>query len=101
MYVFQIHGKELTLNQLAGLFYILVGGMGLALGVAVFELIKHGKAEAVRANISLRKALRAKATGSAGVNTPETEPPEEHLEQEHLEWNGAAYTGVRNITLHY
>lgn len=101
MYVFQVHGKELTLNQLAGLFYILVGGMGLALGVAVFELIKHGKAEAVRANISLRNALRAKATGSSGVNTPETEPPEEHLEQEHLEWNGAAYTGVRNITLPY
>ncbi|CAH2103908.1 unnamed protein product [Euphydryas editha] len=91
----EMHGKELTLNQIAGLFYILVGGMGLALGVALLEFIRHGKAEAIRANISLREALRAKATGNGGVNNvaPENEPPEEHLEQEQLEWNGTAYTG--------
>ncbi|XP_026500271.1 glutamate receptor 1-like [Vanessa tameamea] len=90
----QVHGKELTLTQVAGLFYILIGGLGLALGVALLEFIRHGRNAAARANISLRNALRAKPAGNVGVNniSPVHEPPEE-LDQEQLEWNNASYTG--------
>ncbi|XP_041986304.1 glutamate receptor 1-like [Aricia agestis] len=86
-----LQGKQLTLNQMAGLFYILIGGLGVSLATAILEFIQHGRAEAQRANISLRQALRARP----GMNlrnkdlTPQRTP---QREQGRLEWNGGAYS---------
>ncbi|CAH0716029.1 unnamed protein product, partial [Brenthis ino] len=88
----EIHGKELTLNQVAGIFYILLGGMGLSLAVALFEFFRHGRSEAARANISIRRALRAKALRNGRVTSPVPQS-ETQEEQEHIDWNGGAYGG--------
>ncbi|XP_045784619.1 glutamate receptor 1-like [Maniola jurtina] len=89
----EIQGKELTLNQVAGLFYVLVGGLTLALMVALLEFILHGRSQAARAQRALMKALRENANRNAPENdsTPQRREPRE--EQERLEWNGGAYSG--------
>ncbi|CAH0716026.1 unnamed protein product, partial [Brenthis ino] len=82
---------EMTLSQVAGIFYVLVGGLALALGVALLEFCQHGRAEAARANVPLSTALRAKARlASHERKTPQRTPQRE----DRLGWNGAAFAGI-------
>ncbi|XP_021197940.3 glutamate receptor 1 isoform X1 [Helicoverpa armigera] len=89
-----IKGSELTLSQVAGLFYVLVGGLTLAMAVALFEFCKHGRAEAARANVPLRAALQAKTSLSSNTERKMTQsqrgPQREH---DRLGWNGGAFGG--------
>ncbi|KAI8431012.1 hypothetical protein MSG28_001095 [Choristoneura fumiferana] len=90
----------MTLSQVAGIFYVLVGGLSLALGVALVEFCQHGRAEAARANVPLRAALTAKARlASRGDHKPHAHPhPARHAQRDHdrLGWNGGAYAGRYN-----
>uniref|UniRef100_A0A8C3FSK8 Glutamate receptor n=1 Tax=Chrysemys picta bellii TaxID=8478 RepID=A0A8C3FSK8_CHRPI len=69
----------LSLSNVAGGFYILVGGLGLAMLVALIEFCYKSRAEAKRMKMTLNDAMRSKArlsiTGSTGENgrvmTPE------------------------------
>ncbi|OWR42780.1 hypothetical protein KGM_207189 [Danaus plexippus plexippus] len=88
----EVHGTSLSLNQFAGLFYILVAGLGMALTIALLEFIQHGRSEAVRANISLRKALRDNASRNARLNQ-ETPPREQREETDQMDWNGGGFAG--------
>ncbi|XP_078533110.1 glutamate receptor 2 isoform X1 [Lissotriton helveticus] len=71
--------SALSLSNVAGVFYILVGGLGLAMLVALIEFCYKSRAEAKRMKTTLGDALRNKArlsiTGSTGENghvmTPE------------------------------
>ncbi|XP_013149622.1 PREDICTED: glutamate receptor 1-like [Papilio polytes] len=84
---------EMTLSQVAGIFYVLVGGLALALTVALLEFCQHGRAEAARANVTLRAALRAKArlaSRSQHKTPPQRTPQREH---DRLGWNGSAFAG--------
>ncbi|XP_063776553.1 glutamate receptor 2 isoform X5 [Pseudophryne corroboree] len=71
--------SALSLSNVAGVFYILVGGLGLAMLVALIEFCYKSRAEAKRMKISFSNVMRNKArlsiTGSAGENgrvlTPE------------------------------
>ncbi|XP_023943017.1 glutamate receptor 1-like [Bicyclus anynana] len=82
---------EMTLSQVAGVFYVLVGGLALALGVALLEFCQHGRAEAAKANVPLRAALRAKARMTSNDRkTPHRTP---QRDQDRLGWNGAAFAG--------
>lgn len=76
----------MTLSQVAGVFYVLVCGLAVALGVALLEFCQHGRAEAAKANVPLRAALRAKAK----MATHERKT----RDQERLGWNGSAFSGV-------
>ncbi|KAM8939974.1 glutamate receptor 2 isoform 3-T3 [Pelodytes ibericus] len=62
--------SALSLSNVAGVFYILVGGLGLAMLVALIEFCYKSRAEAKRMKISLSDVMRSKArlsiTGSAG-----------------------------------
>lgn len=89
----------MTLSQVAGIFYVLVGGLALALGVALLEFCQHGRAEAARANVPLRAALTAKAR--LGSRTDRKMPPQRTPQREHdrLPWNGGAFAGVSSPQL--
>ncbi|XP_072477456.1 glutamate receptor 2 isoform X2 [Notamacropus eugenii] len=71
--------SALSLSNVAGVFYILVGGLGLAMLVALIEFCYKSRAEAKRMKMTLSDAMRNKArlsiTGSPGENgrvmTPE------------------------------
>ncbi|KAI4557662.1 hypothetical protein MJT46_019946 [Ovis ammon polii x Ovis aries] len=71
--------SALSLSNVAGVFYILVGGLGLAMLVALIEFCYKSRAEAKRMKMTLNDALRSEArlsiTGSTGENgrvmTPE------------------------------
>ncbi|XP_075277738.1 glutamate receptor 2 isoform X5 [Opisthocomus hoazin] len=71
--------SALSLSNVAGVFYILVGGLGLAMLVALIEFCYKSRAEAKRMKLTLYDAMRSKArlsiTGSTGENgrvmTPE------------------------------
>ncbi|CAG5038997.1 unnamed protein product [Parnassius apollo] len=84
---------EMTLSQVAGIFYVLVAGLVLALTVALFEFCQHGRAEAARANVPLRAALRAKAkfASRSEHKTPPQRTPQRDLDR--LGWNGTAFAG--------
>lgn len=84
----------MTLGQVAGLFYVLVAGLILALIVALIEFCRHGRAEAARANVPLRAALKAKARLSS--HAERKTPPQRNPQREHdrLGWNGGAFAGV-------
>ncbi|KAL0902302.1 hypothetical protein ABMA27_000205 [Loxostege sticticalis] len=88
-----VQGSELTLSQVAGLFYVLMGGLALALAVALWEFCQHGRAEAARANVPLGTALKAKArmASRAERKTPPQRTPQR--EHDRLGWNGGAFTG--------
>lgn len=96
--IFQdVQGSELTLGQVAGLFYVLLGGLGLALGVALLEFCQHGRAEAARANVPLGAALRARAQlASSGTNRDRKNNSQRtpQRDSDRLGWNGGAFTGV-------
>ncbi|PZC75882.1 hypothetical protein B5X24_HaOG205334 [Helicoverpa armigera] len=89
---------EMTLSQVAGIFYVLVGGLALALGVALVEFCQHGRAEAARANVPLRAALRAKAR-LASRTERKTPPQRTQGDHERLGWNGAAFAGYNDFLL--
>ncbi|XP_049625551.1 glutamate receptor 2 isoform X4 [Suncus etruscus] len=71
--------SALSLSNVAGVFYILVGGLGLAMLVALIEFCYKSRAEAKRMKMTLSDSLKNKArlsiTGSTGENgrvmTPE------------------------------
>ncbi|KAJ3588095.1 hypothetical protein NHX12_011690 [Muraenolepis orangiensis] len=71
--------SALSLSNVAGVFYILVGGLGLAMLVALIEFCYKSRAEAKRLKMTFGDAMRNKArlsiTGSTGENggvmTPE------------------------------
>lgn len=91
------------MGQVAGLFYILMGGLLLALAVALFEFFQYGRVQAAKANIPLRAAFKAK---SRLPNLPEiktTQRPAPQREQERIDWNSGPYSGVScfNTTLLY
>ncbi|XP_077984459.1 glutamate receptor 4-like isoform X2 [Glandiceps talaboti] len=53
--------NALSLNNVAGVFYILVGGLGLAMLVALMEFCYKSRKEARKAKTSLSIAMRGKA----------------------------------------
>ncbi|XP_076138473.1 glutamate receptor 4a isoform X9 [Alosa pseudoharengus] len=64
--------QALSLSNVAGVFYILVGGLGLAMLVALVEFCYKSRAEAKRMKLTFTEAMRNKArlsiTGSVGEN---------------------------------
>ncbi|XP_013869512.1 glutamate receptor 4a isoform X1 [Austrofundulus limnaeus] len=64
--------QALSLSNVAGVFYILVGGLGLAMLVALVEFCYKSRAEAKRMKLSFSEAMRNKArlsiTGIVGEN---------------------------------
>uniref|UniRef100_A0A8C9T749 Glutamate receptor n=1 Tax=Scleropages formosus TaxID=113540 RepID=A0A8C9T749_SCLFO len=64
--------SALSLSNVAGVFYILVGGLGLAMLVALIEFCYKSRAEAKRMKVTFTDAMRSKArlsiTGSIGEN---------------------------------
>lgn len=68
----------------------------MALGVALIEFCRHGRAEAARANVPLRAALRAKARLASRPErkTPPLRNPQR--DNDRLGWNGGAFGGVSN-----
>ncbi|XP_036393711.1 glutamate receptor 4a isoform X4 [Megalops cyprinoides] len=64
--------QALSLSNVAGVFYILVGGLGLAMLVALIEFCYKSRAEAKRMKLTFTEAMRNKArlsiTGSVGEN---------------------------------
>nr|KAF6348646.1 glutamate ionotropic receptor AMPA type subunit 2 [Myotis myotis] len=70
--------SALSLSNVAGVFYILVGGLGLAMLVALIEFCYKSRAEAKRMKMILSDAMRNKArlsiTGSTGENGGVTTP---------------------------
>ena len=59
--------NELSLSNVAGIFYILIGGLLIALAVALIEFCYKSHTEAVRAKIPLSDAMKAKARLTIGV----------------------------------
>ena len=53
--------NELSLSNVAGIFFILVGGLIAAMFAALFEFCYNSKKEARRAKTSLSDAMRNKA----------------------------------------
>ncbi|KAM6147928.1 glutamate receptor 2 isoform 2-T2 [Erethizon dorsatum] len=64
--------SALSLSNVAGVFYILVGGLGLAMLVALIEFCYKSRAEAKRMKMTLSDAMRNEArlsiSGSTGGN---------------------------------
>ncbi|XP_076169974.1 glutamate receptor IB isoform X2 [Ptiloglossa arizonensis] len=58
--------NELSLSNVAGIFYILIGGLLLALAVALLEFCYKSHMEATRAKIPLSDAMKAKARLTIG-----------------------------------
>ncbi|XP_014208745.1 glutamate receptor 1 [Copidosoma floridanum] len=58
--------NELSLSNVAGIFYILIGGLLLALSVALIEFCYKSHTEATRAKIPLSDAMKAKARLTIG-----------------------------------
>ncbi|KAK9710764.1 Receptor family ligand binding region [Popillia japonica] len=59
--------NELSLSNVAGIFYILIGGLLIALAVALIEFCYKSHTEAIRAKIPLSDAMKAKARLTIGV----------------------------------
>nr|WHO17343.1 ionotropic receptor 2 [Matsumurasca onukii] len=58
--------NELSLSNVAGIFYILIGGLIVAMGVALMEFCYKSHSEATRAKIPLSDAMKAKARLTIG-----------------------------------
>ncbi|XP_026333844.1 glutamate receptor 1-like [Hyposmocoma kahamanoa] len=84
---------EMTLSQVAGIFYVLVGGLAIALGVALVEFCQHGRAEAARANVPLRAALTAKARMASRADRKHGAQRTPQRDHNRLPWNGGAFAG--------
>ncbi|KAJ8924635.1 hypothetical protein NQ315_000785 [Exocentrus adspersus] len=61
--------SELSLSNVAGIFYILIAGLFVAMAVAVLEFCYKSHSEAKRAKIPLSDAMKAKARLTIGVGT--------------------------------
>ncbi|XP_068232911.1 glutamate receptor 1-like [Palaemon carinicauda] len=59
-----IESRALTLNNMAGIFYIVAGGLAVSLMVALLEFCYKSKVDASRAKLSLSAAMKAKAKQS-------------------------------------
>lgn len=57
----------MSLSNVAGIFYILIGGLLIALAVALIEFCYKSHTEAIRAKIPLSDAMKAKARLTIGV----------------------------------
>ncbi|XP_022240428.1 glutamate receptor 1-like isoform X1 [Limulus polyphemus] len=62
--------NELTLGNVAGCFYILIGGLILAVIVALLDFCYNSKVEATRAKISMIEAMKSKAKNSINGTHP-------------------------------
>lgn len=94
-FVFQeFTGSEITLSQVSGIFYVLLGGLVVALAVALLEFCQHGRAEAARANVPLRAALKAKARMATRDRKQQSSSRNSSRDRERLGWNGSAFAGV-------
>lgn len=82
---------EMSLSQVAGIFYVLVGGLTVALAVALIEFCQHGRAQAARANVPLGAALRAKARLASRTEHKPQLQRAPHRDHERLGWNGAPF----------
>lgn len=56
VFVYQEKTSALSLSNVAGVFYILVGGLGLAMMVALVEFCYKSRAEAKKMKVCLREA---------------------------------------------
>lgn len=68
--------------------------------MALVEFCQHGRAEAARANISLRAALSARARLSSSATARELKPPTQRTPQREHDrhgWNGGAFSGVKQL----
>lgn len=90
----------MTLSQIAGLFYVLIGGLLLAMFIALIDFCHNGRKQAARANITLREALTAKSRITTYIDRKASNQRTPQREQERLPWNGGAFTGVSNPSLH-
>ncbi|CAH1170158.1 unnamed protein product [Phaedon cochleariae] len=59
--------NELSLSNVAGIFYILIAGLFIAMAVAMLEFCYKSQSEAKRAKIPLGDAMKAKARLTIGV----------------------------------
>ncbi|XP_063955124.1 glutamate receptor 4-like [Lytechinus pictus] len=68
-----MQASALSLSSVAGIFYILVAGMGLAIGVALIEFYWRNRSQSNKEKTSLSLALKAKirmsVTGEKGIPT--------------------------------
>ncbi|XP_066945565.1 glutamate receptor 1-like isoform X2 [Macrobrachium rosenbergii] len=60
----EFESSALTLNNMAGIFYIMAGGLAVSLMVALLEFCYKSKVDANRAKLSLSAAMKAKAKQS-------------------------------------
>ncbi|XP_045531792.1 glutamate receptor 3-like [Pieris brassicae] len=88
----QHHGKEMSLSQIAGLFYILLGGLGLGLIIGFIEYISYRRK-------NKRQPINASPPGTP-VRTPNSPvmrsimKPSTHRsqnERDAIDWNAANY----------
>lgn len=74
---------------------MLIGGLILAMFVALIEFCQNGRQEAARANVTLREALTAKARLNTHIERKPATQRAPQREEERLPWNGgSAFTGV-------
>lgn len=92
-------GSELTLDEMVGLFYILLVGLLVALIVVVIEHFYYRRTDAAKANIPIKTALRAKSR--LEVNEVQEPRNTKHCRRQEQDrgWNGSgtapgSYAGV-------
>ncbi|KAL4717856.1 hypothetical protein ACJJTC_001005 [Scirpophaga incertulas] len=93
-----VEGAELTLNEVAGLFYILLGGLALALIVAICEFCHHSSRESKITNVPLCTTLKAKARMASRGERKTLAQRNPQREQDRLGWNGGAFAGYYSAT---
>ncbi|XP_045509956.1 glutamate receptor 1-like [Colias croceus] len=86
------HGKELTLSQIAGLFYILLAGLGLGLVTSFIEYLVHRKcAREAPPDIS-PPGTPIRTPSSPTMRTIKSTPHRTLREREPIDWNAVNYT---------
>lgn len=91
--------KELTLNDMDSLFYMLIIAMGVGICVSIIEFCTYKRSEAAKANISIKTALLAKSRISLNEVQEAQITPQHDERGEEDGWNGAesapeSYIGV-------
>nr|XP_018906951.1 PREDICTED: glutamate receptor 1-like [Bemisia tabaci] len=79
--------NELSLSNVAGIFYVLIGGLILAMAVALLEFCYKSHSEASRAKIPLTDAIKAKARLTIGSREYENNRKRETLYQYYASGN--------------
>nr|XP_034839667.1 glutamate receptor 1-like [Maniola hyperantus] len=89
----EIYGKELTLSQVVGLFYALMGGLIVSLVIAFVEFIVRKRLAAASEQLALMKVLQESAERNARRDDSPPQRREPREEPGRLEWNGGTYSG--------